>query len=174
MQRFMLWLVLTLLSVSASAQAYGSWIVGVDDQDLPYMLTVDESGNAFGKWCDEDSASCFWVFASSKVKCIQGSSSSILINTGTSAVNTTMTCGTPFKFESTKLWRSVLSNPDVLDQIAAKSDRLGIAVATEDGLFRVMQFSMTGSGQAFERWQSLVKPAAERLARKPRDTTMRL
>jgi hypothetical protein len=152
--------VLWMIAASASAQTIGSWQVGLDGNGLPYMLTVNENGNAIGKWCD--GGSCYWMIASSQITCKQGSSAPVLMNTNDGAYSTTMTCANSVEFQKSKLCRSLLANPDALDTIAVKSDRLGIAVAMQDGLFRVIEFSMAGSDQALSRWKSLLAGAVQR------------
>lgn len=161
-----------LLCTAARAETFGDWTVGLDDSGAPYMVTANESGNLFGKWCDLEQMSCFWMIATSDTTCDQNSEYPILGNTSGGAFHTTMTCSTTTRLSGKVYHRSLLSGPDQLDKMTAQQGRIGFAVPMAAGTFKAIRFSLNGASDAFTRFVALgVAASKKQIERKQRSGT---
>lgn len=155
MRQILAFLAAALVGFAASAQTFGDWTVGLDDSGAPYMLTANESGNLFGKWCDLEELSCFWMIATPDTKCEQRAEYPILGNSPDGSFHTTMTCSTPTTLGGKTYHRSLLSGPDQLDKMMSQTGRIGFAVPMAAGSFKAIRFSLTGASDAFSRFTVL-------------------
>lgn len=160
---------------TAGAQTqFGAWNVGLNDDGLPFMYTVNDSGSMFGKWCDGQANQCFWLVLTENT-CEDGARYSVMINTDRGSVTSDMTCVGAYNLAGRVLYRNAISSHTEMDGMAREASRIGFAMALASGDFRVVRFSMAGSTVAFTRWEALAQAAAKRRQRGgsgTRDTTL--
>lgn len=163
MMRFILGALFGLFAGNAlaAAESVGDWMVGLDNNGRPYMSTINESGNLFGKFCDFEEGSCFWLLAMPDASCEQRSEYPVLVSVGSGAFSSSITCSTPVVYEGKTVYRSLLSNPDDMDKYVSQPGRIGFAVPMVAGTFKAIRFSLTGASSAFVRFDELVKAASK-------------
>lgn len=147
----LVWVSLLLAHCAVTAQTYGDWVVSKDNTGLPYMATTNDSNGVFGKWCDGETEKCFWVMATS-TRCEQNAEFPALITTPLGAVTTKLICGGPRLIGKSTYYRLLIADFDLMTRITLEgTGRIGIAIATEDGNFRVSRFSLSGGAAASAR-----------------------
>lgn len=170
MRTILAFLSAVLFGTAAAAQTSGDWTVGLDDSGAPYLFTMNESGNLFGKWCDLEELSCFWMIATADTTCDQNTEYPILGNAASGSFHTSLTCSTATKLNGKTYHRSLLSGPDQLDKLTSQTGRLGFAVPMAAGSFKAIRFSLTGASDAFARFTALSVAASKKQLEKKQRT----
>jgi hypothetical protein len=142
-----------LFSGECFSQTFGDWGAGTAEDGTPNIFTMNNSDALFGKYCDAESQKCFWLIASPEVTCEPGHEAAALVSSDLGTFSVTLDCAGPTKLQTKTYWRWTLSNPDDFDSVAEKSNTLGIAVAMENGNFRVFRFPMSGSERALAHFR---------------------
>lgn len=167
----LVWISLMLGHCALMAQTYDDWVVSKDSTGVPYMATTNDSNGAFGKWCDGETEKCFWLMAIS-TRCELNAEFPALITTPLGSVTTKLICGGPKLIGKTTYYRLFIDDFDLMTRITLEGNgRMGIAIATEDGNFRVSRFSLSGGAAASARMN---QAEAEFLRTKQRTTRDRV
>ncbi|CAM3218935.1 hypothetical protein [Vibrio rarus] len=135
-----LFLCLVSANVLAEEKMYKDWFVNTDRADYLYAITLNNSGNIFGKYCYLDSGQCLYL-TGIDTNCTTGNKYPVLVNADSGAFNTFLHCGEKIGEQSVL----VFDNFDVIETAAKESKKIGIAVPMESGHFKVSRFSMSGS-----------------------------
>lgn len=158
MSKFIFLLALAVITarpaLSAEPQQVGSWWIGVSDEGGPYMFVANDSGSYFGKWCDAEVGSCFWMLVT-KTSCEPEAKAPLLINAEKFALAPTSTCAGNVTINNDTVYRSVIHEPDNLDRAVLDGTSIAFAVAIEGGQFRVIRFTYSRFAEAHQRLKSL-------------------
>jgi hypothetical protein len=138
-----------LTTGSGSCATFGDWGTGATNDGQLFAISVNQSGGILMKSCDPSSGMCFWYVGVADT-CRAGETVPALLSSSQGAVSLNLTCQGPVKIGSATMYREVISNPDVMDNLLVSTLPLGIAVALQNGAFTVYRFSMSGARQAVE------------------------
>jgi hypothetical protein len=137
-------------SALANDATFGKWrVFGGKPEDPPLALTANDSDNAFGQVCSDETVACYWMILSPKTPCNKGDSSAILVNSSSGANGLTVQCIGPVTIFGKSYHRYVLSPfEDVSGIVAKSSGMISFAMAVDGGSFTVMRFDLNGSEKA--------------------------
>lgn len=127
----------------AHAGSVGDWTYTL--ADTYYAATVNDSGSAFGQWCNTNERSCLYLVAMS-TRCDTDDTYPALINTDTGALPVTLICRG--KLSDRNLYRYVISDFSKIDKMVKTSKRFGIAIPLQADEFKVIRFSLEGASVA--------------------------
>ena len=146
----------TLAHATDVLKRFGSWAVirASDGVDL-IAITVNEAGSSVGFRCFATSQECIHVL-SANIICKDGDTQPVLINSDHSALSMNAVCS--INGNNHEL---LLTNYDVIHEILKKGSHVGFAMPMESGQFKVVRFSLDGSGTAMD----FVEEATSRLKR---------
>lgn len=134
----------------AESAAFGKWrVFGDANGSPPIALTSNDSDNAFGQVCADDSEACFWLILSPKTPCKKGDEAPIIANSSNGAVQLVTVCAGIFELSGTKYHQYLLSPFDDIESVVKKSSGiLSFAIPVQAGSFTVMRFDLNGSTKA--------------------------
>ncbi len=150
----MLLLVFACSVVQAQKQS-ADWVALTTGDEFYSALTVNDSGNVFGQWCFFDSGNCMYL-VSLTTACESGSNYSILANTDAGAQMLSLKCFGPYDTDSGKRHRYAFSDFDVIDGLVRKANKVGFAMALQDGYFNVVRFTLATSNAAIDNMREAV------------------
>lgn len=163
MRRVLALLSLALTSGYGYAGSVGDWAYSLTE--TYYAATINDSGSAFGQWCDTDEASCFYMVAM-KTRCDSDDAYPALINTDSGALSVKLIC--KGKHKERDLYRYVISDFSKVDTLVKSGKRVGIAIPIDSDEFRVIRFSLDGASVAVTAMRSAVSASVNNPGR--RDT----
>jgi hypothetical protein len=148
--------VITILlgSVEAYAQTRMSkdWVWDTTGGEYFFAATVNADGRSFGQYCYHENGMCYYL-ADLGVVCDENDEYPSLVNSSTGVISVTLICG--HKFQGNNVF--YIKPFDDINQIAIEANQIGFAVAMDEGTFKVVRFSLSGSNHAIE----MMKSAAE-------------
>src|SRR5258708_4613276 len=150
MTRVILALLLTVSSLAKEQKQAPDWYGLTTGDEFYSALTVNDSGNVFGQWCYFESGNCMYL-VSLTTACEKGSSYSILANTDAGAQMLQLQCFGPYDTDSGKRHRYAFSDFDVIDGLVRKANKIGFAMALQDGYFNVVRFTLLTSNAALDK-----------------------
>lgn len=150
---------------SVPAQAVGDWFYGADNDGLPYIFTMNDSGGVFGRWCDKDSESCVWLLLV-KTQCDLNAVVPALINADSGATGIELTCLGERTLVGERYYRLSFNNYSVVNSIVSRNSRIGVAVGSKDDGFRVFRFPISGGTSLLPRMDAAASARLEMLRRR--------
>lgn len=146
----------------AATVKIGDWTVEPDNGGAPYMLTTNDAGSMFGKWCND--GSCVWILVTANLCTVGQPNVLALLNTPNAVTAIEMVCsgeapGLPGYF------RWSLLNPDRVDSYVGTASQVAIAFAIQQTSFQVSRFATSSFTAAYKVAGS--NPASYK--RKPKD-----
>lgn len=132
----------------AQTLRYGAWQVSVGTQsDSVDARTANESGSVFGYLCLAKVDKCIF-YVTTQTTCTPNSIGKILINSDAGVLTSLVTC--------TKLgenYYNVIHDTINVSGVLSAGNSIGIAMPLQDGLFRVVHFSLSGARDAIKSAQ---------------------
>ncbi|MDC6177369.1 hypothetical protein C2I33_19840 [Ralstonia solanacearum] len=163
--------IMLMVPPASQAGSFGDWFTGATDDGQLYAGSTNESGGMLMKGCRPSSGICYWYLVTSTA-CESGVSAPALFSTSEGAHSFNLRCDTAFKQGGQVLYRSVINDPDAMDQMLTSKTPLGIAIALKDGRFAVFRFSMAGAQRAVSILMQGAIKLNESNPRSTRDTTL--
>lgn len=134
------------LSVSHAGEVsrtFGDWFIyHPDDSSDLIAATMNNSDSILGFRCFVESQDCMHILMPN-INCDAGSEYPILVNSDHSAVSMDALCG-----DSGAENELYLPQYDTIHEILEKGNDIGFAIPMESGRFKVVRFSLNGSGKA--------------------------
>ena len=152
---------ITVLAIIASVGSYPllaetftskDWRWSSNNQNFYYAATTNSSGHIFGQYCYFDSESCLYIVTLG-VTCDEDAEYPVIFNSNKGSGASTVTCAK--EIEGVNAF--FISNFDDIDNIVRQGSKIGIAVPMDDGKFKVVRFSLSGSEYAID----LMRAASE-------------
>lgn len=148
---------LLMASAGAIAEArYGDWKVEVTDDDTVIASTVNDSGLWLGKICWVSTQKCVWALSVADT-CKDGDSYVGLVNANSGARDMRFLCSGRAKDGQTL----VIQEYDSMNEFSANDPMIGIAMPMQNGTFKVLRFSLSGSHEATQAAEAVVTAAGK-------------
>jgi hypothetical protein len=147
-------------ALPAHAQVIGDWVVDVESQNAYSAVTFNDSGHAFGAFCDLSKGSCYWLIEMSS-SCDEGTTSPVLGNSDGTAVNLELVCIGRLEGGSSAY---AFTDFDQVDKLVRHSDRVGFAMPLGGDEFRMEKYNLRGTVDALA---VMLAAATERLKSVP-------
>ncbi|MRI35503.1 hypothetical protein EOPP23_21320 [Endozoicomonas sp. OPT23] len=140
-------LALLVFSIASNAEVIKSekWNWDLSHKDYAYAATINDTNRILGQYCYYADSTCYYL-VSLGITCETGDEYPSLINTDSTATTINLICGHKYNNENVFFIKPF----DQIDKIVKKSNKVGFAVAMENGEFKVVRFSLNGSSKAIE------------------------
>ncbi|WP_382321315.1 hypothetical protein ACFJGX_11160 [Hydrogenophaga sp. UC242_50] len=157
--------VLGALLQSNAATAQNGWSHGITNgRDAVYAATINDSGAVLGQYCFFEDESCYWILANN-IGCEEGEIYPALTSSEITSSSIEMVCGGKLSEGKTRYF---LKPFDTIEKISQGSKYIGIAIAMDDGQFRVNRFDLRGATAAMKRATELFHKTPRRSSTKDR------
>ena len=113
--------------------------------DYAYAATVNSDGRILGQYCYYSDKSCVYL-VSLGIICETGAEYPSILNSNTGAADVRLICGDKYQGENV----FIIKPFDDVDNIVMAANTVGFAVALEEGTFKVVRFSLSGSTHAIK------------------------
>lgn len=154
-------LMMTWTGCATAQKTFGDWHSDTSDPNANWALTVNDSGQGFGQFCDLAERMCYYVLAFDQT-CEKGSTYPILVATDLEAVHQELLCDGPGENK----YRYFLRDFTKMDDLVRQSARIGFAVALQQDQFLVIRFRLNGAVKAIDS----MRAGADRRAPSKRNT----
>ncbi len=129
----------------AEVQMNKDWGWDLSGSEYVYAATQNQDGRILGQYCYFSESSCVYL-VSLGITCESGSDYPSILNSSAGVTDVNLFCGHEYQGENVFFIKPF----DVVDNIIKKADNVGFAVAMEEGTFKVVRFSLSGSTYAIE------------------------
>lgn len=128
---------------------FGDWQVSyTDDKNWILAITINDSGNSFGKICQLSKGKCYWTFTASFPCKIGDTGFPLLANANEDgAASVDVVCSGKTGDDS---YRYIFTNWKAIESLIQKSTRIGFAVPMQSDNFTVVRFSLDGMAKSIE------------------------
>lgn len=133
------------LVVMAEVQISKDWVWDLSGAEYVYAATINEDGRILGQYCYFSDSSCIYL-VSLGITCKAGSEYPSILNSTAGVVDVKLICGHEYQGENV----FIIKPFDDVDNLVKQADNVGFAVAMEEGTFKVVRFSLSGSNHAIE------------------------
>ena len=132
--------------IFAEAQISKEWHWDLSSSDeYAYAATVNSDGRVLGQYCYYSDSSCVYLVRLGII-CEADSEYPSILNSDAGAADVRLICGHEIDGENV-----FFINPfDDVDNIVLSASTVGFAVALEEGTFKVVRFSLSGSTHAIK------------------------
>ena len=110
-----------------------------------YAATVNTDGRILGQYCYFSESSCVYL-VSLGITCEPGSEYPSILNSSAGVADVRLVCGHMYQGENVFFIKPF----DDVDNLIKQANNVGFAVAMEEGTFKVVRFSLSGSTYAIE------------------------
>lgn len=144
-KKFMLVFLMIPASVFADPQVSKDWTWDLSGGEYVYAATVNTEGRILGQYCYFSDSSCVYL-VSLGILCKSGSEYPSILNSNAGVTEIRLVCGHMHKNENVFFIKPF----DGVDNLLKQASNVGFAVAMEEGTFKVVRFSLSGSTYAIE------------------------
>ena len=120
------------------------WDLSYSD-DYAYAATANSDGRILGQYCYYADGSCVYL-VSLGILCEAGAEYPSILNSNAGVLDVRLICGHIYQGENVFFIKPF----DDVDNIVMSADNIGFAVAMEEGTFKVVRFSLSGSTHAIK------------------------
>jgi len=131
--------------VYAEPQISKDWAWDLSGNEYAYAVTVNAEGRVLGQYCYYSDSSCVYL-VSLGILCKSGSEYPSILNSNAGVAEVRLICGHMYNDENVFFIKPF----DDVDALLKQADNVGFAVAMEQGTFKVVRFSLSGSTYAIE------------------------
>ena len=129
----------------AEPQISKDWIWDLAGDEYVYAATVNSDGRVLGQYCYFSDSSCVYL-VSLGILCESGSEYPSILNSSAGVAEVRLVCGHMYQGENVFFIKPF----DEVDNLVKQANNVGFAVAMEEGTFKVVRFSLSGSTYAIE------------------------
>ena len=130
----------------AEAQISKEWFWDMTSSDeYAYAATVNSDGRVLGQYCYYSESSCVYL-VSLGIICADDSEYPSILNSDAGVVEVKLVCGHKNNDENVFFIKPF----DDVDNLVLSASTIGFAVALEEGTFKVVRFSLSGSTHAIK------------------------
>ena len=141
-------------SARAESTAFGDWFWDFsDNDDFVFAATMNSDGRILGQYCYYNEEYCIYVVSFGTL-CTEGDKYPVLLNTETFSKSVEMVCGHIYKDANVFYFTDF----DEIDSAVRSSPSIGYALAMKEGRFKVVRFSLSGSGKAIDAMREAAEP----------------
>ena len=123
------------------------WDLSYSDE-YAYAATVNSDGRTLGQYCYYADNSCVYLVTLG-ITCEASAEYPSILNSNTGAADVSLICGHTYQGENVFFIKPF----DDVDIIVMSANTIGFAVAMEEGTFKVVRFSLSGSTHAIKMMQ---------------------
>lgn len=134
----------------------GDWTWNIDDPELLTAATLNKTGQALAQFCVPTTGSCLYLITLG-INCEKGEPYAALVNSDLGTATMDLLCHE--EVEKGGEHTLVFTDFDQIDKIIRGAQRVGFAIAMEEGEFKAVRFSLDGSNKAID----LMREAALRI-----------
>lgn len=117
------------------------WYADTSKEDVVFALTLNDTGNIFGKFCFKENSSCVYLLGM-RIACKSGNQYPVLVNSDVGSYSLSVYC-----FDEVKkgLFRYGFTNFNDINNIVHSASKIGFAFPMEGDQFKVIRFSLDGA-----------------------------
>jgi len=130
---------------SAEVQVSKDWAWDLSGNEYVYAATVNSDGRILGQYCYFSESTCVYL-VSLGITCESGSEYPSILNSSAGVADVELVCGHKYQGENVFFIKPF----DEVDNLIKQANNVGFAVAMEEGTFKVVRFSLSGSTYAIE------------------------
>lgn len=131
--------------VTAEPQISKDWVWDLSGNEYVYAATLNSDGRILGQYCYFSDSSCVYL-VSLGITCESGSEYPSILNSNAGVTDVRLICGHKYQGENVFFIKPF----DDVDNLIKQASNVGFAVAMEEGTFKVVRFSLSGSTYAIE------------------------
>jgi len=134
------------------AETFGDWVVETKSEGA-FAASMNDSGNAFGQFCNPAERVCFWVIALTQ-NCTENHRYPVLANSDAGAVPLQVVCR---GYVSEGKYRYVFTEFEAVDRIVrqgSQGSRIGFAIPLQGGDFIAVRFALRGAVSAIDKMRA--------------------
>ncbi|GAA5317318.1 MAG: hypothetical protein AseanaTS_25230 [Candidatus Pelagadaptatus aseana] len=146
-------LVLTVPAIAlAEPKLSKDWAWDLSGSDYAYAATHNAEGRVLGQYCYFNEGACFYQ-VSLGVTCNKGAQYPSILNSSSGAAEVRLVCSHRQNGDNV----FVVAPFEGVDKLVKEASDLGFAVAMEQGQFKVIRFSLSGSEHAITAMRDAAK-----------------
>jgi hypothetical protein len=129
----------------AEEQISKDWIWDLSEHDYAYAATGNREGSVLGQFCYYSNGSCVYM-VDLGIACQPDNEYPSILNSDAGVAEVRLVCSEL----SQGKYVFFVTPFDYVDNIVKQADNVGFAVAMEEGVFKVVRFSLSGSNHAIQ------------------------